>query len=154
MNRLVLALALVLAACATPPAPGRTETDTSTLLALNRRIAETQIVDRDATFFLQHTAEGFRVLAPGGVIEDREKAARGVAAWDAASVVISREDVVFHGDTAILTGRLDIDGTMAPIGRWGPLKFMAVFQRTDAGWIQLSRALTPCLPKAVELDLC
>lgn len=152
--RLILAGLALLAGCASPPPAAPTEAGTAALLALNRQIVETQILDKDAAVFLAHSAEDFRVLAPGGRIENRDSAAAGVVAWDAQAVTLSGEEVVYHGDTAILMGRLDIDGTMAPIGRWGPLKYMAVFQRTEDGWVQLSRAVTPCLPKAVEMGFC
>ena len=112
------------------------------------------IVDRDSTLFSDLALESFRVLAPGGIVEGKSQAIDGLAAWDATSVRFSGEEVVLHGPVALVLGRLDIDGTMRPVGRWGPLKYTSVWVRDGDAWRLLSRSLTPCLPKVVEVGRC
>jgi hypothetical protein len=129
-------------------------TDRETLLLLNAELAHSQIVDRDPTFISKVALENFRVLAPGGLIENKEQAIAGLAAWDATDVTLSDTDVLFHGDVAIVMGRMDIDGIMRPVGRWGPLKYMSTWVKEDGEWRLLSRSLTPCLDKLIELGRC
>ncbi len=112
------------------------------------------IVDNDATLFLSHADKAFLVVAPGGRIEDRTQSAAGAKSFDADRISISGERVAMHGDTAVVVGRLDIDGVMAPVGTLGPMKFMAVFVRDQGEWSLLSRSLTPCMEMAVQHGFC
>lgn len=130
------------------------DTDRKTLLLLNAELAHSQIVDRDPTFIAKVAVENFRVLAPGGLIENKEQAIAGLAAWDATDVTLSNTEVLFYGDVAIVLGRMDIDGIMRPVGRWGPLKYMSTWVKEDGEWRLLSRSLTPCLDKLIELGRC
>lgn len=124
------------------------------LLALNEALFQSMIVQRDAALFNEVAVEDFTVLAPGGMVEGKAQAAAGVAAWDVASITVSGQEVARHGGLAVVTGRLDIDGTMKPVGRWGPLKHMSVYERADGEWRLISRSLTPCAEMLVKLDRC
>ncbi len=128
--------------------------DRARLLQLDEQLVRTQIIERDATLFDDIAVDGFRVLAPGGMIESKQQAIAGVTAWDASDVQLSGTDIVFHGDVAIMTGRMDIDGTMQPVGRWGPLKYMSTWIKQDGEWRLASRSLTPCLDKLIEIGRC
>ncbi|WP_022698670.1 nuclear transport factor 2 family protein [Euryhalocaulis caribicus] len=162
MARMTISLGGVTAAMALAVAPGalgqdrdgEPETGNAELLALNTALFESMIVERDAALFNETAAEDFRVLAPGGMVEGKAQAAAGVAAWDASGITVSGEEVVRQGDLAIVTGRLDIDGVMKPVGRWGPLKHMSVYQQTDGEWRLVSRSLTPCAEMLIKLDRC
>lgn len=78
----------------------------------------------------------------------------GIGSIKSDEFEISHEEVRFFGDTAIVIEKLEIDGEMPPVGRLPPIKFMAVFQRTDEQWIMFTRAMTPCLQVAVERGVC
>lgn len=132
----------------------RQDTDRQTLLRLNTELARSQIVDRDPTFISKVALENFRVLAPGGMFENKEQVIAGLPAWDATDITLTDTEVLFHGDVAIVMGRMDIDGTMRPIGRWGPLKYMSTWVKEDGDWRLLSRSLTPCIDKLIELGRC
>lgn len=124
------------------------------VIDLNSRIMHQQILARDPTLFQQVALEQFLVVAPGGRIEDKATAAAGVGSWDAAGIEVSEEQVIFEGDTAVLVGRVQIDGVMKPVGELPPMKFMAVFIEKPGGWRLLSRSLTPCFPIAIEKGVC
>lgn len=124
------------------------------VIALNKRITHQQIIARDASLFREVALDQFLVVAPGGRIEDKAAAVAGVNSWEVAGVETSEEQVIFEGDTAVLVGRLQIDGVMKPVGKLPPMKFMAVFIEKPEGWRLLSRSLTPCFPIAVEKGFC
>jgi hypothetical protein len=124
------------------------------VIELNSRIMHQQILARDPSLFEVVALDQFLVVAPGGRIEDKAMAAAGVSAWDAAGIEVSEEQVIFEGDTAVLVGRIQIDGVMQPVGQLPPMKFMAVFIEKPDGWRLLSRSLTPCFPIAIERGLC
>lgn len=128
--------------------------DEEVLLELNERLARSQIVERDPTFLAEVAVEDLRVLAPGGLIEGKQQVIAGLSGWDAVDVTLSKTEIVFHHNIAIVSGRMDIDGTMHPVGRWGPLKYMSTWVKDDGRWRLLSRSLTPCLDKLVEMGRC
>lgn len=150
-------MALVSVGLASSPDDGAgnvRKADREKLLELNAELAQSQIVDRDPTFISKVALENFRVLAPGGLFENKEQVIAGLSAWDATDVTLTGTEVLFHGDVAIVMGRMDIDGVMRPVGRWGPLKYMSTWVREDGNWRLLSRALTPCIEKLIELNRC
>lgn len=124
------------------------------VIDLNSRVMHQQILARDPSLFQEVALDQFLVVAPGGRIEDKAMAVAGVSAWDAAGIEVSQEQVIFEGDTAVLVGRIEIDGLMPPVGRLPPMKFMAVFVEKSDGWRLLSRSLTPCFPIAIEKGFC
>ena len=128
--------------------------DAAILLELNERLARSQIVDRDPTFFSEIAADDFHVLAPGGLIEEKNQVIAGMSAWNAVDVQLTNTQVVFHGEVATVMGRMDIDGEMKPVGRWGPLKYMSTWIREEGEWRLLSRSLTPCLEILIKMGKC
>ena len=156
-----LALVLIVmfqSGCITNPpqasAASRLEADRSELLRLNEMLAYSQIVSRDPSFFSEVAVDNFRVLAPGGLIETKDQVIAGMSAWDAIGVELTDTQVVFHGPVAIVFGRMDIDGVMRPVGRWGPLKYMSTWVRDGAEWQLLSRSLTPCIDVLIKMNRC
>lgn len=124
------------------------------LLRINRQVLENLILHQDPTTMLEHAHPDFTVVAPGGRVETKEQVAAGATSIVATGMEISSEQVTIVADTAIVIGRLDIDGEMQPVGKLPPMKFMAVFVRQDGEWKVLSRALTPCLPVAIQRGVC
>ncbi|MEQ9398460.1 MAG: nuclear transport factor 2 family protein [Longimicrobiales bacterium] len=147
---------LLLASGLPTPVAGQADAD-PVLLDLNRRLFETQILDQDPTFLQSISDDTYVVVAPGGVIESREQAIRGLRAFETVdSITISNERVVRQGSTAIVLNRLVIHGAIqGPVGQVGPTSAMTVFHRTEDGrWVAVSRALTRCDPRAVERGIC
>lgn len=138
----------------TADAAEQTDPRAQAIIELNSRIMHQQILARDPTLFQEVSLDQFLVVAPGGRVEDKAMAVAGVSVWDAAGIEVSEEQVIFEGNTAVLVGRLQIDGVMPPVGRLPPMKFMAVFIEKPDGWRLLSRSLTPCLPIAIEKGVC
>jgi hypothetical protein len=130
------------------------ESDRKELLQLNEELARSQIVDRDSSFISRIALDEFRVLAPGGMIENKSQVIAGLSGWNATDVQLTGTEVVFYGDIALVMGRMDIDGEMRPVGRWGPLKYMSTWVRVGAEWHLLSRSLTPCIDILLEMGRC
>lgn len=128
--------------------------DREILLRLNEKLARSQIVDQDPAFISRVALDSFRVLAPGGLIENKQQVIAGLPAWDVTDISLSDTEILFHGNVANVMGRLDIDGTMQPVGRWGPLKYMSTWVKDSGEWRLLSRSLTPCLDKLIEMGRC
>lgn len=135
-------------------APSYTDADRAELLRLNEELARSQIVARDPVFFSQVAVDDFRVLAPGGLLEGKEQVLAGLSAWNAVDVELSGTEIVFHGPVATVMGRMDIDGEMRPVGRWGPLKYMSTWIREGGEWRLVSRSLTPCLDILIKMGRC
>lgn len=112
------------------------------------------ILNNDPSSLLKHAHDGFLVIAPGGVVENLEKAAAGASSFSATGLSISDEQVTVVGNTAVVIGKLEVDGEMRPVGKLPPVKFMTVFVQQGAEWKLLARSLTPCFPLAIERGLC
>jgi predicted nucleic acid-binding protein len=74
----------------------RHSTNAASNLELNRRIMQEQIIERDAQLFQDVALEQFLVVAPGGRVENKADAVGGVDAWNAESIEIRDEQVVFQ----------------------------------------------------------
>lgn len=155
----VLALSAALLSGCAAMAPPQTpepdqEADRTELLRLNDELVRSQILARDSTVLAEVAVDEFRVLAPGGLIENKNQVIAGLSAWDATGVELTGTEVVFYGPVALVMGRMDIDGEMRPVGRWGPLKYMSTWVREGNEWRLLSRSLTPCIDLLVEMGRC
>ena len=124
------------------------------LLKLNEELARSQIIDRDPVFFTNIAVDEFRVLAPGGMIENKEKVIAGLGGWNVVDIKLTNTEVVFYKSVATVLGRMDIDGEMKPVGRWGPLKYMSTWVRDGDDWKLVSRSLTPCLEMLIKMGRC
>jgi ketosteroid isomerase-like protein len=125
------------------------------LVRLNRAILEKVIVERDAEALVRFTYENFLVVPPGGIVEDRAEALAGIEAFrKVKSIAVSDERVAVQGDTAVVVGKLVIEGEVPPIGKVPPTRFVAVFARQDGQWRMLARTLTPCLPMVLQAGRC
>lgn len=151
---LVLLSAIFVMVGVTPKVAGQEDPRARAVIELNSRIMHQQILARDPSLFQEVALDQFLVVAPGGRIEDKAMAIAGVSVWDASAIEVSEEQVIFEGDTAVLVGRIEIDGLMPPVGKLPPMKFMAVFIEKPEGWRLLSRSLTPCFPIAIERGVC
>lgn len=148
---LILWIALHVAVVASAQdSPGAVET----VRALNQQILHDLLVERDASTLEANTLDDFLVIAPGGRVETKRQAVAGVGSLDVRSIELSDERWIERDGMIVLIGKLVADGTMQPLGRLPPMKYLAVFVETDAGWKMQARSLTPCAAIAVERGVC
>ncbi len=133
-----------------PPADERTAA--AEVLEVNRTIFDAN-ARGDPSGIRDLTLDELRVLAPGGRLENKVMVLEGIGTV-VGDLSLSEEEVIIVGDTAILTGKLQGNAVMEPLGKLPPMKFIATFVRTGDGWRMLLRALTPCAPVAIERGAC
>ena len=127
------------------------------LLALHRQFVVTHMIGRDPAFLLAHSLPSYRVVAPGGVVENRDQIISGFQAFAALdSVTISREEAVISGPVALVLSRQETHGELAgPAAGFGPVTTSTVFLRSDSGgWLAVSSSITPCRPRAIQAGRC
>lgn len=124
------------------------------IIELNRALTESSVLDNDSTLLQEIALDQFVVVAPGGVVENKRQATAGANSFTAVGVEITDQQVTFWGKTAVLVGKLVIDGEMQPVGRLPPMKFMAVFVEEDDGWRLMARSMTPCFEMAIAAGRC
>jgi len=129
---------------------------TDQLLDMNRKLFESAMLDHDPTYLEANTTEDYLVIAPGGVVENREQVVRGMQAFsEVESVSVTDEKVAIHGSTAIVISRLEVKGEVRIPIPPGPRRVMRVFSLdADGGWKAVSTSITPCHPRAVEAGRC
>lgn len=126
--------------------------DEANVIAINKAVFDAvKKVDEDRFRALTH--DQLRVLAPGGRLEDKEMVVAGLGTV-VGDLAHSDQEVTIVGDTAILTGKMEGEAVMEPLGKLPPMKYIATFVRTDDGWRMLSRSITPCAPVAIERGVC
>lgn len=130
------------------------ESEKQIILEMNQKIIQAMVVENDPSVFEKHSHPNFRVIAPGGKLENKEEVIRGVNSLDAKAVNLSDEEIIFYGNTAILTGKMHIDGSMQPLGKLGPAKYMTVFIKVNGEWRMVSRSITPCAQIAIDNGFC
>jgi ketosteroid isomerase-like protein len=125
------------------------------VIRLNREIFERVVAGRDREALRQLTHEQFLVIPPGGIVEDKAEALEGIEAFRGVTGVhVSGEQVALHGETAVVVGKVVIEGEVPPMGKVPPVRFMSVFVREGDQWRLLARSLTPCLPMVVQAGRC
>ncbi|NNL88920.1 MAG: nuclear transport factor 2 family protein [Marinicaulis sp.] len=144
---------LMTTACATKSI-GPSEADIAAIKAMNRDVLNKMLVEQDTSALNNVALDQYLVVAPGGRVETKEQAIAGIDSLDVRGFEISKEQIIISGNTVVHVGRIDIDGTMQPMGKFPPMKMMTTFVKSDDEWRMLSRSITPCIPIAVELGAC
>lgn len=143
-----------IAGCAPASGSKDNSADADIIKQLNREQQEELLLNNNPEPIERLALDNYLVIAPGGRVENKSQAIAGVNSLDVQGVEFSQEQVIFFSDTAVLVGKIEIDGTMQPLGKFPPMKYMATFVKTDDGWRALSRSMTPCAPIAVERGVC
>jgi len=160
MNRSLTAGALCTALgffLSAPLSSASAQSTEDVLRELHEQLVLTQMVDRDPAFLLAHSSEAYTVVAPGGVVENRDQVIAGLGAFaQVDSVSLERVEVRVTGPTAVVFSRQTVHGQIrGPAAGFGPLSTTTAFSRASGGnWIAVSRSLTPCHPRALEMGRC
>lgn len=147
-------LAAILIACLTGCAAQPPSTDG--LLALNRQLFETPMLEQSADLLLQNSVAEYVVVGPGGVVESREQVVAGLGAFAALdSISISDEVLRASAGVAVVTNRLRLHGSLnLPVGPLGAMTVASTYVWVDGRWLAVSRTTTPCNPRAADRGLC
>ena len=129
---------------------------TDQLLEMNRKLFETAMLDQDPKYLEANTTEAYVVIAPGGVVENRDQVILGMRAFaNVESVSVTDEMAIIQGTTAIVISRLEIKGEVQIPIPPGPRRVLRVFSLLENGeWKAVSTSITPCHPRAVKLGRC
>jgi hypothetical protein len=144
-------------------APARVATvqvpDRQALLDLNRELLESVFVRGETEMLGSVALPNLVVVAPGGVVENREQVLNGVPKVAGAEAVeIDDVVIVDHGTTAVVVARVrtrrekPVAGT--PLEGTGRIRMMNVFVREQGKWRLLARSITPCIERAVAAGRC
>lgn len=131
------------------------EMDLAEVVELHRTLIAAKRLENDTTLLGRVALENYVVIPPGGLVETRDEAVRGVANFIGDSLNIVVDVVSGHDSTAVLVGTVGGNiGVRGPVPQFERVRFMAVYVRTEGAWRLLAQSNTPCLPKAIELGRC
>ena len=128
--------------------------DEAALLELNRQLVESVQLRRDTTLLAAETLPQFVVIPPGGIVEDRGQALRGVRNEAVDSVRIDEVQVVAHGTTAVVLARVHVFRANQDPSAHRPNRIMSVFVYDHQKWRLLARSVTPCIDRALTAGRC
>ena len=138
--------------------PGRAtaqDENLTELLDFHRDMIAAMRLENDTALFAAVALENYVVIPPGGLIETREQALRGIRNFDADSLEVEVEMVARHDSTVVLVGT--VAGNTRVRGRapqFGTVRFMAVYVRTAGAWRLLAQSTTPCHELAIRAGRC
>ena len=142
---LILALApLLLCADERQLATNADEQDVEQYLVdLNAKLFERYILHHDTERYGQVALDDYIFVASIGVIETREEVLTTADNLDITSLTITHNEFRHHGDTAVLVGKLDMEGSILGHTVNGQRRFMSVFVQLDGSWRLMARSLSP-----------
>jgi hypothetical protein len=127
-----------------------TESLEMALADLNATIFRQYMLEHDTGLYAQTAHADYLLLVGIGLVETRDEVLSTAQNLDIESLTVTHEHFVREGDTAVLFGRLDVQGTVMGHPLPAQTRFMSVFARTPDGWKLLARSLTPVdLPPGV-----
>ena len=136
-------------------ATAQEEENFTELLDFHRDLVAAMRLRNDTALFAAVALENYLVIPPGGVIETREQALRGISNFDADSVKVQIEMVARHDSTAVLVGTVAGNTRVrGPVPQFGKVRFMAVYVRTAGAWRLLAQSTTPCHERAIQAGRC
>lgn len=125
------------------------------LLEFHRNLISAVRLQNDTTLFAAVALENYVVIPPGGLIETREQAIRGIRNFDADSVDVEVEMVARHDSTVVLVGTVAGNTRVrGPVPQFAKVRFMAVYVRTKGAWRLLAQSATPCHELAIRAGRC
>ena len=112
-------------------------------------------IQNDTTQLSQAALENYVVIPPGGIIETRGQAIRGVQNFGADSVDVQVEITARYGQTVVLVGTVRGNTRVrGGVPQFARVRFMAVYVWTDDAWKMLASSNTPCHERAVQAGRC
>ena len=129
--------------------------DFAELLELHRELTIAMQVQNDTALFDAVALDDFVVIPPGGIIETREQALRGIRNFDTDSIDVAVEVTARHDSTVVLVGTVAGNALVrGPARQFGKVRFMAVYVRTGGMWRLLAKSNTPCHERAIQAGRC
>lgn len=129
------------------PAPG--ETTGEYLVRLNTEMLEEYILHHNTELYAQSTLVDYLLVVDIGLIETREQVLATATNLDMKSVEITNEEFLHYGDTAVLIGTLELEGSILGHTVDGKLRYMRVFVNHDGRWRLLSGSFSPVVHPSV-----
>ncbi len=160
MIRMALRWRSLLIACGTVALllPARVEAqvrDLDELVEFHRELTLAKRIRNDTTLLASVTLDDYVVIPPGGLMENRGEALRGVRQFASDSARVEVQVLTRHENTAVLVGTVVADGEVrGGVPQFAKVRFMAVYVRTDGFWRLLAQSNTPCHPRAIEAGRC
>ncbi len=110
------------------------------LVQLNTELLKQYMLHHNIERYEQVALDDYIFLAGIGVIETKEEVLATVENLDIDSVAITNEEFRLYGPTAVLVGRLDVDGRVLGTQLPGQIRYISVFVEHEGEWRLLSRA--------------
>ena len=139
------ALAKAAAKKAAAPAAAASAEDEIKKLEKDRAAAA---VKADTAFLEKYTADDYTFINRRGQLADRTQTMSSLKSGDIKLTAndVSDLKVRVYGNTAVVTGRTDIKGTMGGKDATGPVMFTRVYVKKDGRWQAVAFQQTPIAP--------
>lgn len=87
--------------------------------------------------------ESYFFVAAIGLLENRENVLKTAKNLDVKDVSIANDKIVINDSTAVLSGIINIDGSVMGHPLPKKMRYLSVFVKTEKGWKLQARSITP-----------
>lgn len=113
------------------------------LIALNKNIYLEYVLNHNTKPFAQAAKDDFVLITGIGTLETKQQVINGVENLKITSLEVISDDVLLFKTTAVVIGKLVMEGTVMgqPIPK--NIRFSSVFVKENGKWKLQSRTMTP-----------
>jgi len=119
------------------------------LTGLYAELMEEYILHHNTDLYAKHTTEDYLLVVEIGLIEDRELVLTTVENLNFRSVIIENEKFLHHGDTVVLIGNKEMNGSIMGYTIDATIRYMSVFVQEEGRWKMLSGSFSPVVHPGV-----
>jgi hypothetical protein len=119
------------------------------LIRLHTELMEQYILYHDAELYANVMLDDYLLVIEIGLIENRELLLNTVGNLDIQTAKLTNEEFLHYGSTAVLIGKLEMEGKILGHTIDGMLRYMSVFILHQDQWRLLSGSFSPVVHPSV-----
>jgi len=119
------------------------------LVRLHTEMMEEYVLHHNTELYAETTMDDYLLVVEIGLIETRDEVLTTVGNLDMKTVNLTNEEFLHYGDTAVLIGKMELDGSILGHTVAGKVRYMSVFIKHHGQWKMLSGSFSPVVNPGV-----
>ncbi len=136
-----------------PDVPASGENPEEYLVRLHTELMEQYVLHHNIQPYADATMDDYLLVVEIGLIETREEVLSTVENLDMKSISLTNEEFLHYGDTVVLIGTMELDGSILDHTVTGKVRYMSVFINHDGKWKMLSGSFSPVVHPSVLYEV-
>jgi len=132
-----------------PYTPALEENLEEYLVRLYTELMEEYILHHNTEPYAEVMLDDYLLVVEIGLIENREHLLSTVGNLDIQSVKLNNEEFLYYGNTAVLVGTMELEGSILGYTIDGMVRYMSVFVQHEGQWRMMSGSFSPMVHPSV-----